>query len=119
MKKIVISIAIIVTAVTAKVGYSEYQQWKQIKEQRNQVELEWISYVTKWNKAVIDELNNGMFISASIGTDYYPHVKEYAKKKTCVVEMYQDSVDIARIKMDNYNTKLSQGFWGTIFTTFN
>jgi hypothetical protein len=32
MKKIVIAIAIIVTAVTAKVGHNEYKQWSNAKE---------------------------------------------------------------------------------------
>lgn len=32
MKKLVIAIAIIVTAVTAKVGYNEYKQWSNAKE---------------------------------------------------------------------------------------
>ena len=114
MKKIVISIAIIVTAVTAKVGHSEYQQWKQIKEQRDQVGLEWISYVTKWNKAVMDEQKiHGL--AASYGYLNLSCVKEATK----LVDDYQVLCNLSRVKMDNYDTKLSQGFWGTIFTTFN
>jgi hypothetical protein len=102
MKKIVISIAIIVTAVTAKVGHSEYQQWKQIKEQRDQVGLEIVKYTIKYNDALVTEQQS------------------WAKKIDLkIANIWSKSLDSSKKELEYYNTQLNQGFWGTIFTTFN
>ena len=73
MKKIVISIAIIVTAVTAKVGYSEFKEWKNEKQTyetwayQHGVKLEagwhiWDNYKTE-EKTYSEPMNKGFWRS--------------------------------------------------------
>jgi hypothetical protein len=114
MKKLIIAIAIIVTAVTVKVGYSEYKQWKQIKEQRYQVGLKLIDYTKKYTEAVNNE--QGIHgLAASYGYSNLSCLKEATKS----ANDYQVLCNLSLKELNNYDTQLSQGFFRSIFNSFN
>lgn len=75
MKKLVIAIAIIATAVTAKVGHSEYQEWSH----------------EKWG--------------------YELHYKSYYD--------YDIKLESDYNQMKEYEEKMNDGFWRSIFNAFN
>jgi len=115
MKKIVITISILVTAVTVKVGHSEYQKYDILKKEYQQLENKYYLLTLKYSKAVLEEQQ----VMAADDFYLYADFSSHTKEKTRVADTYKDSVNKALIKYEEYHNRINKGFWNSIFNTFD